>query len=224
LTWVSEGKDFRRLRVAVKAGEVVEVAMLAHGSLLSVWRGALLSRGRTSRQGARGHHLVTNGWFLPLRHDQPTAGHRAESMPRRFSTLWRRSRGGRMTVSRDAAGPYGVGRNTLSALCVVGLLTTLGACAAENAAGLATSASAPAAAPAAAPVAAAAPPAAPATPPATAATTTAAAPKPAPQVLTPTEINEQCWMSSEVNKMKDLDAKAKYVDKCVAEKMKAQGM
>jgi type IV secretory pathway VirB10-like protein len=129
-----------------------------------------------------------------------------------------------MTVSRDAAGPYGVGRNTLSALCVVGLLTTLGACAAENAAGLATSASAPAAAPAAAPVAAAAPPAAPATPPATAATTTAAAPKPAPQVLTPTEINEQCWMSSEVNKMKDLDAKAKYVDKCVAEKMKAQGM
>ena len=31
-------------------------------------------------------------------------------------------------------------------------------------------------------------------------------------------------MSGEVNKMKDLDAKAKLVDKCVAEKMKAQGM
>ncbi len=40
MTWVSEGKDFRRLRLAVKAGEVVEVAMLAHGSLLSVWTGA----------------------------------------------------------------------------------------------------------------------------------------------------------------------------------------
>jgi hypothetical protein len=43
-------------------------------------------------------------------------------------------------------------------------------------------------------------------------------------VLTPTEINEQCWMSNEVNKMKDLDAKAKYVDKCVADRMKAEGM
>jgi hypothetical protein len=123
-----------------------------------------------------------------------------------------------MTVSRDAAGAYDVGRKTRSALCVVGLLTTLGACAAENATGVATSVSA--AAPAAAsPAAPAAPAAA-----AAAATTAAAAPKAAPQVLTPTEINEQCWMSNEVNKMKDLDAKAKYVDKCVAEKMKAQGM
>jgi hypothetical protein len=34
LTWVSDGKDVRRLRVTVKAGEVVELAMLAHGSLL----------------------------------------------------------------------------------------------------------------------------------------------------------------------------------------------
>ena len=72
------------------------------------------------------------------------------------------------------------------------------------------------AAPAAAPAAAAAAPA-------PAATTTAAAPN-APRVLSPTEINEQCWMSNEVNKQKDLDAKAKLVDKCVAEKMKAQGM
>jgi hypothetical protein len=121
-----------------------------------------------------------------------------------------------MTVFRDA-GAYGVGRKTFSALCVVGLLTMLGACATENAAGVATSASATAASPAAAP-------AAPAAPPAAATTTTAAAPKAAPHVLTPTEINEQCWMSGEVNKMKDLDAKAKYVDKCVAEKTKAQGM
>jgi hypothetical protein len=33
LTWVSEGKDFRRLRVMLKAGEVFEIAMLAHDSL-----------------------------------------------------------------------------------------------------------------------------------------------------------------------------------------------
>jgi ABC-type uncharacterized transport system auxiliary subunit len=116
-----------------------------------------------------------------------------------------------MPVCRDAAGTYVVGRKTLSALCAVALLTTLGACAAENAAGVATPASA------VAPAAAAAAPAA-------AVTTAAAAPKAAPHVLTPTEINEQCWMSGEVNKMKDLDAKAKMVDKCVAEKMKAQGM
>jgi hypothetical protein len=129
-------------------------------------------------------------------------------MPRRFPTLWRKSRGARMTVSRDAAGAYVVGRKTLSALCAVALLTTLGACAAENATG----------GPAASAVAPAAATAAPA------ATMAAAAPKAAPHVLTPTEINEQCWMSGEVNKMKDLDAKAKYVDKCVAERMKAQGM
>jgi hypothetical protein len=33
LTRVSEGNDFRRLRVISKAGEVVEFAMLAHGNL-----------------------------------------------------------------------------------------------------------------------------------------------------------------------------------------------
>jgi len=36
LTWVSEGKDFRRLRVTLKAGEVVELLMLAHGEPPSV--------------------------------------------------------------------------------------------------------------------------------------------------------------------------------------------
>jgi hypothetical protein len=30
LTWVSEGNDFRRLRVISKAGEVVEIMMLAY--------------------------------------------------------------------------------------------------------------------------------------------------------------------------------------------------
>jgi hypothetical protein len=33
LTWVSEGKDFRRLRVMLKAGEVFEISMLAHDRL-----------------------------------------------------------------------------------------------------------------------------------------------------------------------------------------------
>jgi hypothetical protein len=33
LTWVSEGKDFRRLRVMLKAGEVVEIMDLAHDDL-----------------------------------------------------------------------------------------------------------------------------------------------------------------------------------------------
>jgi len=32
LTWVSEGNDFRRLRVISKAGEVLDIAMLAHGT------------------------------------------------------------------------------------------------------------------------------------------------------------------------------------------------
>jgi hypothetical protein len=131
-------------------------------------------------------------------------------------TLWRNRRGrAAMTVSRDSAGATVVGRKAVFALGIVGLLTTLGACAGENVGGSAAASAAPAAAPAAA---------APAAPPAPASTTAAAAPKPAPSVLTATEINEQCWMTSEVNKMKDLDAKARYVDKCVAEKMKAQGM
>ena len=104
-------------------------------------------------------------------------------------------------------------RTIILALAIAGLAATLAGCAAGDIAdGIATPASATAAAPAAAP----------ATVPAT--TTTAVAPKAAPRVLSPTEINEECWTSNEVNKLKDLDAKAKLVDKCVAEKMKAQGM
>jgi hypothetical protein len=36
LTWVSEGKDFRRLRVTLKAGEVFEIADLAHDTPPSI--------------------------------------------------------------------------------------------------------------------------------------------------------------------------------------------
>jgi uncharacterized iron-regulated membrane protein len=123
-----------------------------------------------------------------------------------------------MIVSRNAAGARFAGRKIVAALGVAGLLATLAACAGGASSGtLATSATATAAAPAAAPEAPAPVAAAPAP-----ATTTAAAPKAAPRALTPTEINEQCWMNTEVNKVKDLDKKAKLVDNCVAEKMKAQ--
>jgi hypothetical protein len=103
----------------------------------------------------------------------------------------------------------------VSALGLAGLLLTLAGCAAGD---MASSTATPTSANAAPSVAAAA------AAPAAAARTTAAAPKTETHVLLPTEINEECWMSGEVNKLKDLDAKAKLVDKCVAEKMKAQGM
>ena len=122
-----------------------------------------------------------------------------------------------MTVVRSS-GARCACRVIVSAFCLAGLLATLAGCAAGDMAGsMATPSSANAAPSAPAPATAAAAPA-------PAATTTAAAPTTPPRVLSPTEINEQCWMTSEVNKLKDLDAKAKYVDKCVAEKMKAQGM
>src|ERR1700680_3240121 len=116
----------------------------------------------------------------------------SESMSHRLRSHRRQSRGGSMTVSRDAAGARFAGRKIVPALCLAGLLATLAACAAGTSTdGLAT------------PDPAAAPPAA----------APAAAPKPAPQVLSATEINEKCWMSTEVNKAADLDKKAKLVDK-----------
>jgi hypothetical protein len=116
-----------------------------------------------------------------------------------------------MTVVRNS-GARRAGRTIVSTLGLAALLTSLAGCAAGDiAGGVSTPASATAAGPAAAPAA-------------PAVTTTAAAPRAASRVLSPTEVNEECWMSSEVNKLKDLDAKAKAVDKCVAEKMKAQGM
>ena len=121
-----------------------------------------------------------------------------------------------MTVVRNSRARR-AGRTIVSALGLAAVIATLAGCAADDiAGGMATPASATAAAPSAAPAAPAAAP--------TPATTAAAEPKAAPRVLSPTEINEQCWMSNEVNKLKDLDAKAKLVDKCVAERMKAQGM
>jgi len=116
-----------------------------------------------------------------------------------------------------SSGARRAGRRFVSAFGLAALLAGLGGCAAGDTAGSLATPAAANAAPAATPAAAAAAPS-------PAATTTAAAPKAAPRVLSPTEINEECWMSNEVNKLKDLDAKAKLVDKCVAERMKAQGM
>jgi hypothetical protein len=88
-----------------------------------------------------------------------------------------------------------------SFLCLAGLLVTLSACAAG------TTASSLADTPASA---------------ATAAAPATAPEKAAPKRLTSTEINEQCWMSPEINKVADLDKRSKLVDKCVADRSKAQ--
>jgi hypothetical protein len=129
-------------------------------------------------------------------------------MPRRFHQGGASIAEGRMTVVRSSRARCAC-RTIVAALGLAGLLA--GCAAGDIAGGISTPASATAAAPAVAPATAPA-------------TTTAAAPKAASRVLSPTEINEECWMSNEVNKVKDLDARAKLVDKCVAEKMKAQGM
>jgi hypothetical protein len=132
-------------------------------------------------------------------------------MPRRFHQYGASVAEGRMTVVRNSRDRC-AGRTLVSTLGLAALLASLAGCAGGDiAGGISTPASATAAGPAAAPAA-------------PAVTTTAAAPKAAPRALSPTEINEECWMSNEVNKLKDLDAKAKLVDRCVAERMKAQGM
>jgi hypothetical protein len=87
---------------------------------------------------------------------------------------------------------------TVSRLCFLSLAAALAGCAVGN--------TATSVAPAAAPPAAAAEQA-----------------NPAPQRLTSTEINEQCWMDPAINKIPDLDKRMKLVDKCVDQKIKAQG-
>jgi hypothetical protein len=94
---------------------------------------------------------------------------------------------------------------------LLGLLAALGGCAEGSATtSLVPTATATAAAPAAAPAAAA---------------PAAAADKPAkaPEHLTAAQINEQCWLTPEINKIPDLDKRLKLVDKCVDQKTKAQG-
>ncbi len=109
-----------------------------------------------------------------------------------------------MTVLPRAAKPIRAGGRRLPArLCALALVATLAGCAAGNTASSIAATSSP-------------PPAAPA---AAAAQET----KPAPQRLSSTEINEQCWMDPAINKVPDLDKRAKLVDKCVEQKIKAQG-
>ncbi len=125
-----------------------------------------------------------------------------------------------MTVSRDTATAIIPNVRTLAArLLLCAVLATLAACAERNstASVAPTAATAPTAS--AAPATAATAAAAPATP--------APAPQPAkpppPEKLTSTEINEKCWMDSEINKVRDLDKRAKLVDKCIEQRTKAQG-
>ena len=49
----------------------------------------------------------------------------------------------------------------------------------------------------------------------------APAAEPAPQRLTATQINEQCWMENEANKG-DIDRRMKIVNKCIDAKTKEQ--
>jgi hypothetical protein len=92
-------------------------------------------------------------------------------------------------------------RKLIAGVSLLGLLALLTACADRS-----TSASLAVAAPAATS------PASPAAEPV----------KPAPQRLTAREINEACWLSPEINKVPDLDKRAKLVDKCVDARTKAQ--
>jgi hypothetical protein len=112
-----------------------------------------------------------------------------------------------------------VGRNVAGTACALGLLAalggTLGGCAeGTSATSLIPSATATAVAPAEAPAPAA---------PAAAAPTAADKPAKAPEHLTRAQINEQCWLAPEINKIRDLDQRMKLVDKCVDQKSKAQG-
>ena len=92
-------------------------------------------------------------------------------------------------------------RRAMSSVCFLSVAAALAGCAVGN---TATSV-APAAIPAASPAPA------------------AQEAKPAAQRLTSTEINEACWMDPAINKVPDLDRRMKLVDKCVDQKIKAQG-
>jgi hypothetical protein len=112
-----------------------------------------------------------------------------------------------------------IGRNAAGSACVLGLLAALsgalGGCAeGTSTTSLIPTATATAAAPAEAPAPATAAAAAPAP---------ADKPAKAPEHLTRAQINEQCWLAPEINKIRDLDQRMKLVDKCVDQKSKAQG-
>jgi len=128
----------------------------------------------------------------------------------------------RSVTVRGDVGVRRVWRNVAGGAGLLGLLAALGGCAAE---GGATTSLAPTATAAAAAPASAAAPAPAAAAPATAAAAPAPADKPAkaPEHLTRAQINEQCWLTPEINKIRDLDQRMKLVDKCVDQKTKAQG-
>jgi hypothetical protein len=120
-----------------------------------------------------------------------------------------------MTTVRGDVAVRRVGRNVLGSACALGLLAALGGCADGTATtGLLPTATATAVAPVAAPEAPA---------PVAAAPAPADKPAKAPEHLTRAQINEQCWLAPEINKIRDLDQRMKLVDKCVDQKTKAQG-
>jgi len=45
-------------------------------------------------------------------------------------------------------------------------------------------------------------------------------PEPDEEPMTITRAREQCWMQAEHQRQRDIDARVKFVEKCVAEKMK----
>jgi len=106
-------------------------------------------------------------------------------------------------------------RNSISSLCLIGVLATLGACAAGTSAEGPHATAGTTSSTAATTTTVAGP---------STTTTAAAATEAAPRErLTATQINEKCWMRTETNRVSDLDKRMKIVDKCVADLTKAQG-
>ena len=148
-----------------------------------------------------------------------------------------------MTIFRDIA-TCPTGRALVSCAGLIGLIATLGGCAdgtsmtsllptTTTASAATTTASAEPATPAAAAPAPAVPtePAATTRPiPAARAAAAASNPRPAAPPAaaadagpkTPAQVNEECWMDPNINKVRDLDQRLKLVDKCVDQKMKGQ--
>ena len=119
------------------------------------------------------------------------------------------------TTVRGEVAVRRVGQNVAGGACVLGLLAALGGCAeGTSTTSLIPNAIATAVAPAEAPAPAA---------PAAAAPAPAEKPAKAPERLTRAQINEQCWLAPEINKVRDLDQRMKLVDKCVDQKTKTQG-
>jgi hypothetical protein len=79
LTWVSEGKDFRRLCVTLKAGEVFDIAMLAHDRLHQCARPIAAPHGYHTARWLQGGAHARRSFLGP----GPAAGARLPPLARR---------------------------------------------------------------------------------------------------------------------------------------------